>query len=299
MTAEAAYHRCQEITRSRARNFYYGIRLLPPTKRAALCAVYAFARHVDDIGDDLAAPRDRRLEWLGEARARLGRVRALAAAPEQEGPAQEGDPVLLALADAARRYALPLDAFDELIDGVQADVEGRSYATFAELASYCSCVAGSIGRLALGVFGSSDPERATRLADALGVAMQLTNVLRDLREDAAAGRVYLPREDLDRFGCYPLPIGGGLLWPHERSTLALVRFAAERAERWFEHGLLLLPLLDRRSAACVAAMAGIYRRILGRIARQPELALERRVALPAWEKAVVATRSLAGFGGTG
>jgi squalene synthase HpnD len=278
----AAYGHCEHVTRTRARNFLYGIRLLPLPKRRALCAVYAFARRIDDIGDGPLDP-DEKLRRLAVARADLADLADLA----RLGTA-DGDPVLLALADTASRYPVPLGAFAELVDGVEADVRGASYETFEELLGYCRCVAGSIGRLSLAVFGPADPARAPKLADALGVAMQLTNILRDLREDAANGRVYLPAEDRARFGW------NGTLLPTDPDEL--VRYEAARARAWFERGMELLPLLDRRSAACVAAMAGIYSRVLRRIDRQPRIVLERRVSLPAWEKALVAAKSLAGLG---
>jgi phytoene synthase len=151
---------------------------------------------------------------------------------------------------------------------------------------YCRRVAGSIGRLCLAIFGSADPERAHGLADDLGVAMQLTNIIRDVREDALGGRVYLPREDLERFDCPDFPAGE----PDDLS--ALIAFEAARGRDWFDRGLELVPLLDTRSASCVLAMTGIYRRLLDRIAESPQLVMERRVSLPGWEKAWVAARSL-------
>jgi squalene synthase HpnD len=272
----SAYEHCEDVTRIRARNFYYGIRLLPGPKRRGLCAVYAFARRVDDIGDSQLSP-EQRLRQLAETRADLARLGTRDT---------DHDPVLLALADTAGRYPVPLDAFAELIDGVEADVRGTSYDTFDELLHYCRCVAGSIGRLSLGIFGATDPVRAARLADALGVALQLTNILRDLREDAADGRVYLPKEDRARFGW------DGSALPADPDDL--VRFEVARTREWYRRGLALLPLLDRRSAACVAAMSGIYRRVLERIDQRPGIVLERRVSLPAWEKALVAAGSLLG-----
>src|SRR5499425_3245977 len=188
----AAYRRCEEITWSQARNFSYGIRLLPPAKRHALAAVYAFARRIDDIGDG-TLPAAEKLAALEEARAGLSGLIA--------GRAADGDQVLMALADAATKFDLPLAAFGELIDGCADDVRGVTYLTFDDLLHYCRCVAGSIGRLSLGVFGTSDPQQAAPLADSLGVALQLTNILRDIREDYATGRVYLPAEDFARFGC--------------------------------------------------------------------------------------------------
>lgn len=269
---ETAYRHCEQVTWQRARNFSYGIRLLPPAKRRAMCAIYAMARMIDDIGDGQLPPEDKR--------ARLAAVRAELA--ERDGDA---DPVSVALADAAARFPIPMGAFTEIVDGVEMDLDGTTYVTFDELLHYCRCVAGSVGRLSLGVFGSADPTAPFR-ADTLGVAMQLTNILRDVAEDAANGRVYLPKDELTGFGCEPA-IGGP-----PAAFGRLVAFQAERAERWFEEGLRLLPLLDRRSAACVAAMAGIYRRLLGRIERHPAAVLDRRLSLPTRQKLVVAARAI-------
>ena len=287
MDVAAAYRHCEEITWSQARNFSYGIRLLPPDKRRALAAVYAFARRIDDIGDGTLPPADK-LAALAEARAS---VTALAAG---NGPAaRDADPVLVALADAGRRFPIPLEAFGELIDGCEADVRGTSYVTFDDLRHYCRCVAGSIGRLSLGVFGTRDVETAAPLADALGVALQLTNILRDIREDFRDGRVYLPAEDFKRFGTELRPNGSG--WPARDPKLVdLVTFEAERARDWYSRGLRLMPMLDRRSAACTGAMAGIYFRLLENIAGAPELVLQRRVSLSPGQKAMVAVKSLAG-----
>jgi phytoene synthase len=281
----AAYQQCEQITRAQARNFSYGIRLLPADKRRALSAVYAFARRIDDIGDG-ALPAADKLAALADARSR---VTALA------GPAADvtGDPVLVALADAARRFAIPLGAFGELIDGCEADVRGAAYATFDDLEHYCRCVAGSIGRLSLGVFGCRDVAVAAPLADALGVALQLTNILRDVREDFGNGRVYLPAEDLQRFGAALTPDGTTNL-PADSRLEDVIRFEAERARGWYATGLRLMPLLDRRSAASAGAMAGIYFRLLEHIGTAPAAALQRRLSLSAGEKAMVAARSLAG-----
>jgi 15-cis-phytoene synthase len=287
MDVAGAYRHCEEITWSQARNFSYGIRLLPPGKRRALAAVYAFARRIDDIGDGTLPPADK-LAALARARAS---VTALATGPAPAGG--DADPVLVALADAGRRYPIPLEAFGELIDGCEADVRGTSYVTFDDLRHYCRCVAGSIGRLSLGVFGTRDIDTAAPLADALGVALQLTNILRDIREDFRDGRVYLPAEDFKRFGTELRPNGSG--WPAPDPKLVdLVTFEAERAREWYARGLRLMPLLDRRSAACTGAMAGIYFRLLENIAGAPELVLQRRVSLSPGQKAMVAVKSLAG-----
>ena len=202
--------------------------------------------------------------------------------------------MLLALADTGRNFPVPMQAFGELIDGCVADVRGTHYGTFDDLLYYCRCVAGSIGRLSLGIFGTSgDPEVASRLADSLGVGLQLTNILRDIREDYANGRVYLPAEDLAKFDCDPTTLS-----PDSRTQspafTKLLEFEADRARDWYATGMQLLPMLDRRSAACTGAMAGIYRRLLDRIAAQPEAVLRGRMSLSAGEKAVVAVKALAG-----
>ncbi|PRZ41084.1 farnesyl-diphosphate farnesyltransferase [Antricoccus suffuscus] len=280
MNLDAAYAECIRITRTEARNFAYGIRLLPPDKRRAMSAVYAMARRIDDIGDGTlpALQKSRELAQIG---ADLHDLHSTA-----------DDPVLVALADSADRLPLPLEAFDDLIAGCQMDVVGREYGNFDDLVEYCRCVAGSVGRMSLGIYNAPDMDKARPLADALGVALQLTNILRDLREDRLIGRVYLPKEDLDAFDCtLDLDDDDVLSDPPDRFA-ALVRFEAERAERWYTEGLALLPMLDRRSAACTAAMAGIYHRLLNRIAAAPEKVRGARLSLPAGEKLAVAARAL-------
>lgn len=280
---EHAYRGCEQITRHEAANFFYGIRLLPRSKRHAMSAVYAFARRVDDIGDG-------QLD-------RASKLAALAAQRELLTGLREGnvgdpnDPVSVGLAHATRVYGLPVDSLESLIEGVEQDVVGARFDTFAQLESYCRHVAGSIGRLCLAIFSGADgspPAESFALADDLGVAMQLTNILRDVREDRERGRVYLPREDLERFGVAELEE----LTPEQAGDL--IRFEAARAAAWFDHGLSLVDQLDRRSSSCLLAMTGIYRCILDRIVREPTEVLQRRVSLPAWEKAWVAARSMSG-----
>ncbi|MEU0570600.1 squalene/phytoene synthase family protein [Nonomuraea sp. NPDC005983] len=288
MGVPEAYRHCEQIMRRQARNFSYGMRLLPAPKRRALSAVYAFARRIDDIADGDAT--------TGERLARLTAARDTLDPPASGmagGVPGSHDLVLMALHDATLRYRLPLGAFAELIDGCAADVRGTTYATFDDLVAYCRCVAGSVGRLSLGVFGADDPDAARPLADALGVALQITNILRDVREDRLAGRVYLPAADLERFGCTLEldPSGRFFVDPPERLA-ELVRFEAGRARDWFATGMCLLPLLDARSAACTTAMAGIYRSLLERITADPTGALATRLSLPAWEKAMIAARAL-------
>lgn len=277
METGEAYRICERLTRKAAGNFYYGIRLLPAEKRRAMSAVYAYARRVDDIGDGPLSP-DRKLAELRAVRTSLA-------------DGDPGDPVMVALADARGRFPLSADALTDLVDGVEMDVVGTRFERFGDLVVYCRAVAGSIGRLCVGIFGASDMERAVPLADDLGVAMQITNVLRDVREDRERGRVYLPGEDLRRFGC-----GDDLERCPPEAAAELIHFEAARGREWFDRGLGLLPLLDARSRACVRAMTGIYRRILGQIDRDPQAIMQRRVSLPAWEKAWVAARSLAGAG---
>lgn len=284
MRTEQAYGTCVRITREQARNFSYGIRLLPAPKRNALSAVYAFARRVDDIGDGDLAP-EVKLKGLENARSDLRAV---------EAGTDTGDPVLVALVDATRRFDLPLDAFDDLIDGCRADVLGVDYPDFDALRRYCRRVAGSIGRLSLAVFGSPDRARDEPIADDLGVALQLTNILRDVVEDLDNGRVYLPADELDRFGCTLKRDENGEFVDDPESLLALLEFQAARAQEWYERGLRLLDVLDGRSRACCAAMAGIYHRLLTRMALRPTLVLKGRTSLPDWEKALVACVALAG-----
>ncbi|MGO9322221.1 MAG: phytoene/squalene synthase family protein [Solirubrobacteraceae bacterium] len=319
MSAEAeiaaAYRRCEAVTRAQAANFFYGIRLLPGERRRAMCAVYAFARRVDDIGDGtleleeklrLLDGQERALaaiEAPGAGAVAAGAVEGAGAIDGDRAPAG-ADPVMVALADAQRRFPLPHGVLGELIEGVRMDLAGTAYESFDELVVYCRRVAGAIGRVCLAIFGlrehaGADRAHAERLADELGVALQLTNILRDVREDAQIGRVYLPGEDLRRFGVVVRegssdgPVGDS---EQLERLCALVRFECERAREWFDRGIALTGMLDRRSAACVLAMAGIYRRLLERIEDHPEEVARRRMSLPAREKAWVAARGMLGVG---
>ena len=286
LEVEYCCRRCERITRAEAANFYYGIRLLPRPKRWAMSAVYAFARRVDDIGDDgELAPAAQRAALAVES--------AMLATLREGGPTPVGDPVRVALAYACDRYELPVEALRFLVEGVELDVCETRYETFDELVGYCRRVAGAVGRLCVAIFadGHVAPE-VDRLADDLGIAMQLTNIVRDIREDREMGRVYLPAEDLRRFGCDPAvaPAPGSA---QEASWARLISFEAQRAAEWFDRGLALTGHLDGRSASCVLAMTGIYRTILDRIVDDPCLVLRTRVSLAPWEKAWVAARSLA------
>jgi 15-cis-phytoene synthase len=288
-TIDDAYAACEHITRTEARNFHYGIRLLPPAKRSALCAVYALARRIDDIGDgDL--PLEEKARALAAVRVSL------------HHPSASADPVLTAVADAVRRYPIPMGAFDELVDGVEADVamDGRPdttapyYRTFDDMVGYCHCVAGAVGRLCLGIFGARPHPDASLYADQLGIALQQTNILRDIREDLQNGRVYLPHDELERFGAELVLDEHGVLVDKTGGLAEMITFSAARAREWYADGLRLVPLLDRRSAACATAMSGIYRKLLDDIAADPPSVYHQRRSLSGWQKAGVAARALAG-----
>ncbi|HEY6295673.1 MAG TPA: presqualene diphosphate synthase HpnD [Streptosporangiaceae bacterium] len=287
MDLTEAYRECERITWSQARNFAYGIRLLPPAKRRGLAAIYAFARRIDDIGDG-TLPAEQKITALEDSR------QAVLDLAHQDPQ----DPVLLALADVERAFGVPIAAFGELIDGCVADVRGTTYTTWDDLHHYCRCVAGSIGRLSLGIFGMRntrhDAAHAAEVADSLGVALQLTNILRDIREDYANGRVYLPAEDLAKFDWDPAALNTSDPDRQHPEFVKLIEFEVERARDWYATGMRLLPMLDRRSAACTGAMAGIYRRLLERIAAEPAAVLRGRMSLSGREKAAVAVQALAG-----
>jgi phytoene synthase len=274
MSTAEAYEYCEEITKREAKNFAYGIRLLRKPERQALSAVYALARRIDDIGDGDATAEEK-IVGLKRVRHDIETI-----------DPKTNDLVLVAVADAARRYELPMGCFGEIIDGCEMDVNGASYETIDDLVVYCKNVAGSVGRLSLAIFGTDRPDEAIPLADTLGVALQLTNILRDVMEDKSFGRVYLPSEDALSVGCAPDLDGAA------SDVARLVALECVRAREWFAEGMGLLPLLDARSRACVGAMAGIYRRLLDRIEREPIAVMERRVSLPTWEKAVVAVTSI-------
>ena len=244
MTVDAAYAEVQRLTRRRARNFAYGIMLLPREKRRAIAAIYAFARQVDDIADgDLPA---------AEKRARLEALRAaLDAEPDEE-------PMLVALADARSRFPIPLASLQALVEGGLQDLAQRRYATFDELDGYCRKVAGAVGVACVAVYGSDDVERA----ETLGVALQLINIIRDVREDWELGRVYVPQDELASFGVTEADIAAGRATDAWR---ALMTFQAERARAYLQDGLGLLRSLDSRSALCVSTFAGLYRATLERI----------------------------------
>ncbi|HSC48756.1 MAG TPA: squalene/phytoene synthase family protein [Gaiellaceae bacterium] len=243
MTVAEAYAEVERLTRREARNFAYGIRVLPREKRQAISAVYAFARRVDDIADGELPP--------GEKRARLAELVAALDAPPT-------DAMLVALADARSRFGIPESALQALVDGGLQDTEQSRYASFDELHEYCRKVAGAVGVACVAVYGSTDVERA----ETLGVALQLINIMRDVREDWELGRVYLPQDELAAFGVGEDDIAHGRAGEAWR---ALMAFQASRARVYLDDGLGLVETLDSRSAACVSTFAGLYRATLDRI----------------------------------
>jgi phytoene synthase len=245
-----SYSYCRRITRAAARNFYFAIFLLPRHKRDALCALYAFMRHADDISDtpgEVAA----KLEGMAAWRATLDRALT---------GEYSGNPAMPAVHDAVSRYNIPARYLHDLISGTEMDLSIASYATFEMLRGYCYRVAGTVGLCCTHVFGFQDP-RALELAEKLGIAFQLTNILRDVRADLEMDRVYLPQEDLQRFGCRPAELAGPVT-PPLRELLA---FEADRAWQFYEEGGELLRLIDEDSRPALWALARIYSGILEEI----------------------------------
>jgi phytoene synthase len=263
VTTEEAYAEVARITRREARNFAWGIVVLPGPKRRAVTALYAFARRVDDLADS-GTP----------SRAELERLRS----DVEALPASDGGAVLTALADAVTRYPIPRPALTDLVDGALMDCERSRYASWGELREYCRRVAGAVGVACAAVYGPSDPVRAEPLAETLGLALQQINIMRDVAEDWALGRVYLPQDELARFGVSEEEIAAGRTSAEWR---ALMAHQASRAEALLGEGLALLPLLDRRSALCVRTFAGIYRGLLVQMRERSYDVFSRRPALSA------------------
>jgi phytoene synthase len=237
-TVDQAYAEVQRVTRARAKNFAYGIMVLPRAKRRAVAAIYAFAREVDDVADGDAP--------IEEKRARLESLRAALDDP----PATA---MHVALSDARARFGIPRGALADMVDGGLQDLVKTRYETFDELRNYCEKVAGAVGVACVAVYGSDDVERARTL----GIALQLINIMRDVDEDLRLGRIYLPQDELARFGVSELAVG-----PPWRELMA---FQAQRARVHLDEGLRLLDSLDRRSALCVSTFAGLYRGQLDRM----------------------------------
>jgi len=244
---DEAYAEVERLTRKRARNFAYGIMLLPKPKRRGIAAVYAFAREVDDIADDPALAMALKREKLERLHLAI-----------EEAPGD--DAMLVALADARSRYPISSRALHDLIDGGLQDTEQARYASFDDLLAYCRRVAGAVGVACVAVYGADQPQRA----ETLGVALQLINIMRDVREDWELGRVYLPQDELASFGVSEEDISEGRV---SAAWQALMAYQAARARAYLEDGLALRASLDARSSACVSTFANLYRATLERIER--------------------------------
>jgi squalene synthase HpnD/squalene synthase HpnC len=266
---------CQRLARRNAANFYWGFIALPRPQRIAIYALYDFARQVDDAVDSPESGDPRTA--LDHARLRLGR--ALTGEPD--------DAVTTVLARAVAAYRIPMEELEGLIDGVERDLTTRRYATWADLSGYCNLVASTVGRMCVRIFGFDD-DVALQHADDLGLAMQLTNILRDVRGDLELGRVYLPADDLAAFGITEQHLADGQPVPgwHE-----FVDFQAKRARRLFSSGLRVERHIPQRAGICVRTMAGLYQRILAEIEEQPALPLQLRLSLRPSKKAAVLVRA--------
>ncbi len=278
----ASYAHCRRVARRAARNFYYGFRLLPPAKGDALCALYAFMRRADDLSDE-PGPLEQKRAALAAWRAALDCALAGDTA---------GDPVWPALADAAARYSIPPRYLHDLLSGTEMDLSVTSYPNFDSLREYCYRVAGAVGLCCIHVFGFSSPD-APRLAERLGIAFQLTNILRDVPRDLALGRVYLPQDELARFGLSPDDLAGRRATPMLRE---FSRFQLERARNYFRQGRALIPLVDEDSRPALWALARIYSGILDKIeARNYDVLAAPPAGLSTAEKVWTLARARFGF----
>jgi phytoene synthase len=269
MTVGESYAYCEKIARRRARNFYYSFVLLSRERRRAMCAIYAFMRYCDDLSDD---------ETLSDRAEAIARwQRDLAAALEGRF---SGDPVWPAFHDAVTRYAIPHRFFFEMIEGVSSDLEPRRIRTFDELYRYCYLVASVVGLTIIHIFGFKSAD-ALPLAEKCGIAFQLTNILRDVREDAAKGRMYLPEDDLVRYGVSPASLLKGEI---PAGFAELMRYEAGRAEAYYQASMPLVALIDPESRSSLAALIEIYHRLLKRIGDAQFDVLSKRIQVPVREK---------------
>jgi len=262
---EASYAFCRRIARQRARNFYYSFLLLSRQQRDAMCAIYAFMRYSDDISEDEGASRAGIDRWREDLRQAL------------DGNYAE-NPLWPAFHDTVQRYKIPCQYFYQMIDGVGSDLEPRQVQTFDELYRYCYQVASVVGLTIIHIFGFESPE-ALKLAERCGIAFQLTNILRDVREDSGNHRIYIPAEDIRKFHADPSK--------HDDAFVSLMRFEAERARSYYNESRPLIQLVSRRSRASLWALIEIYRRLLDRIERSNFDVLARRVRVPTWEKVAI------------
>ena len=263
MTLAQSYAHCRSIARQRAKNFYYSFLLLPRDQRNAMCAVYAFMRYCDDLSDDPGASLEPLERW------RLALDHALASR-------YDGHPTLPAFHDTVQRYHIPPQYFHEMIDGVSSDLQPRRIQTFDELYRYCYQVASVVGLTTIHIFGFDSPA-ALPLAEKCGVAFQLTNILRDVREDLSRGRIYLPDEDLKRFGVST----ENLKLPQ---FIDLMRFEASRAREYYQQSQPLLDMVHARSRSSLWALIEIYSRLLAKIEASNYDVLSHRIALSPLEK---------------
>jgi phytoene synthase len=275
----AASYRCAEtVARQRARNFYYSFVVLPPAKRLAFCAVYAFMRYCDDISDGTDALEDKRRQL------KMWRARLDAAVQGN----LEGSPILPAFRDAVQRFSIPAEYFHWIIDGAEMDLVIDRYETFDDLYRYCFHVASAVGLVCLQIFGYTD-ERAKKLAEQCGIAFQLTNILRDIKEDAGMGRVYLPAEDLRRFRITEDELGGGTI---DARFLELMMYETKRARQYYTQARSLLPLVDADSRPALWAMMAIYEGLLKKIIRRNYDVFGHTIRLSSAEKTAIALRAL-------
>ena len=267
---------CRQKAAASGSSFYYSFLFLPPERRRAIVALYAFCREVDDIVDEASDQ--------GVANAKLAWWRREVALAFDGTPQH---PVALALAPVVRQFGLPQAHFQTVIDGMAMDLAQHRYLDFATLELYCHRVAGVVGLMSAEIFGHSDP--ATRgYARDLGIAFQLTNIIRDVGEDARRGRIYLPQEDLQRFGVAPAAL---LRSEYTDAFRALMAFQVDRAQGWYDRALAQLPAADRKPQRAGLIMAAIYRTLLAEIARDGYLVLDRRTSLTPLRKLWLAWRT--------
>jgi 15-cis-phytoene synthase len=277
ISVDQSYDYCVRVARSRAKNFYYSFVLLSAQQRKAMCAIYAFMRYCDDLSDEPGASRAAIDRWRAELEEAL------------EGRFSD-HPLWPAFHHTVRRFGIPREYFREMIDGVTSDLEPRRFETFDELYRYCYQVASVVGLTIIHIFGF-DTRSALPLAEKCGVAFQLTNILRDIREDAGLGRIYIPAEDLRRFGVSEEDLRGG-----NRSTafVELMRFEAARARRYYNESAPLLDLVHPRSRSSLWALISIYSRLLERIEGANYDVFSRRVRLSLFEKSWIVVRAMVG-----